>query len=58
MCAVPVDGLHKDDVTREQLVRVQRLLKQRIPTGEHFLSCATLESLPRPSYESMHLTAA
>lgn len=34
MCAVPVDGLHKDDVTREQLVRIQRLLKQRIPTGE------------------------
>lgn len=33
MCAVPVDGLHKDDVTREQLVRIQRLLKQRIPTG-------------------------
>ena len=34
MCAVPVNGLHKDDVTREQLVRIQRLLKQRIPTGE------------------------
>ena len=33
MCAVPVDGLHKDDVTHEQLVKIQGLLKRRIPTG-------------------------
>ena len=34
MCAVPIDGLHMDDVTRPQLLQIQRLLKQRIPTGE------------------------
>lgn len=33
MCAVPVDGLHKDDVTHEQLVKIQGLLKRRIPSG-------------------------
>lgn len=36
MCAVPVDGLHKDDVTHEQLVKIQGLLKRRIPTGITF----------------------
>lgn len=33
MCAVPVDGLHKEDVSHEQLVKIQQLLKRRIPTG-------------------------
>lgn len=43
MCAVPVDGLHKDDVTHEQLVKIQGLLKRRIPTGT--ASCL-LPSIP------------
>ena len=33
MCAVPVDGLHKDDVSMEQLLQLQSLIKRRIPTG-------------------------
>ena len=33
MCAVPVDGLHKEDMTHEQLLKIQSLLKRRIPTG-------------------------
>ena len=33
MCAVPVDGLHKDDVSIEQLLQLQSLIKRRIPTG-------------------------
>lgn len=33
MCAVPVDGLHKDDVSMEQLLKLQSLIKRRIPTG-------------------------
>ena len=33
VCAVPVDGLHKEDMTHEQLLRIQSLLKRRIPTG-------------------------
>lgn len=41
MCAVPVDGLHKDDVTHEQLVKIQGLLKRRIPTGRFFRSHTT-----------------
>ena len=32
MCAVPVDGLHKDDVSMEQLLKLQSLIKRRIPT--------------------------
>lgn len=37
MCAVPVDGLHKDDLSHEQLVKIQGLLKRRIPTGMYTL---------------------
>ena len=33
MCAVPVDGLHRDDVSMEQLLKLQSLIKRRIPTG-------------------------
>mmetsp|Transcript_496 Transcript_496/g.1474 ORF Transcript_496/g.1474 Transcript_496/m.1474 type:complete len:344 (+) Transcript_496:155-1186(+) len=33
MCAVPVDGLHKDDLSLEQKVKIQGLVKRRIPTG-------------------------
>lgn len=39
MCAVPVDGLHKEDMTHEQLLKIQALLKRRIPTGKHDCSC-------------------
>ena len=44
MCAVPVDGLHKDDVTHEQLVKIQGLLKRRIPTGT--TSCLHPQTTP------------
>lgn len=40
MCAVPVDGLHKEDMTHEQLLKIQALLKRRIPTGQVTL-CAS-----------------
>lgn len=41
MCAVPVDGLHKEDMTHEQLLKIQALLKRRIPTGKHDRSFTT-----------------
>jgi tRNA-splicing ligase RtcB len=33
MCAIPIHGLFKDDLSREQLESIQRKIKQRIPTG-------------------------
>ena len=33
MCAVPLKGLHKDDVSLEQLQALQKLIKKRIPVG-------------------------
>ena len=42
MCAVPVDGLHKEDMTHKQLLKIQALLKRRIPTGKHDCSIITL----------------
>eukprot|EP01026_Neomeris_dumetosa_P048294 TRINITY_DN4176_c0_g2_i1.p1 TRINITY_DN4176_c0_g2~~TRINITY_DN4176_c0_g2_i1.p1 ORF type:complete len:457 (-),score=60.61 TRINITY_DN4176_c0_g2_i1:348-1718(-) len=33
MCAVPLNGLFKDDVNLDQLKKMQKLIKQRIPTG-------------------------
>lgn len=33
MAAIPIDGLYKDDLTQQNLVNIQRALKQRIPTG-------------------------
>lgn len=33
MCAVPIEGLHKEDLSHDQLVRIQTLIKERIPTG-------------------------
>ena len=33
MCAVPLKGLHKDDVSLEQLQALQTLIKKRIPVG-------------------------
>ena len=43
MCAVPVDGLHKEDLTHEQLVNIQGLLKRRIPTGMPPHSCCIIQ---------------
>ena len=33
MCAVPFNDLHKDDLKLKDLQRIQRLVKERIPTG-------------------------
>ena len=33
MCAVPLKGLQKDDLSLEQLQALQKLIKKRIPTG-------------------------
>lgn len=33
MCAVPIEGLFKDDLSPQDLRRIQRLLKDRIPTS-------------------------
>ena len=33
MCAVPLVGLQKDDLSLEQLQTLQKLIKKRIPTG-------------------------
>lgn len=33
MAAIPIDGLYKDNLSEEQKVRIQQLLKERIPTG-------------------------
>ncbi|KAK9807265.1 hypothetical protein WJX73_005302 [Symbiochloris irregularis] len=35
MCAVPVDGLFKDQIERKSLVQIQNLIKKYIPTGRH-----------------------
>ena len=34
MCAVPIEGLHKDELTLGQLLKIQKLIKRRIPTGK------------------------
>lgn len=34
MCAVPFNGLNKDDIIHKQLVKIQQLIKERIPTGK------------------------
>eukprot|EP00192_Tetraselmis_astigmatica_P005008 CAMPEP_0117648314 /NCGR_PEP_ID=MMETSP0804-20121206/330_1 /TAXON_ID=1074897 /ORGANISM="Tetraselmis astigmatica, Strain CCMP880" /LENGTH=434 /DNA_ID=CAMNT_0005453891 /DNA_START=273 /DNA_END=1578 /DNA_ORIENTATION=- len=38
MCAVPLSGLHRDDLSEKQLLKIQEGIKQRIPTGfnEHW----------------------
>lgn len=33
MCAVPFNDLHKDDLKLRDLQKIQRLVKERIPTG-------------------------
>ena len=33
MCAVPVDGLYKQDLSEEKLRKLQALIKERIPTS-------------------------
>ena len=33
MCAVPIEGLYKDDLSDEDLHRLQSLIKARIPTS-------------------------
>ena len=33
MCAVPFRDLHKDDLRLRDLHKIQRLIKERIPTG-------------------------
>lgn len=33
VCAVLVKDLHRDDVSREQLVQMQQMIKQRVPVG-------------------------
>ena len=33
MCAVPFHDLHKDDLKLKDLQKIQRLVKERIPTG-------------------------
>ena len=33
MCAVPFNDLHKDDLRLRDLKKIQRLIKERIPTG-------------------------
>ena len=33
MCAVPVDGLFKQDLSEEKMRRLQALIKERIPTS-------------------------
>ena len=40
MCAVPLKGLQKDDLSLEQLQMLQKLIKRRIPTGAD--RCSTL----------------
>eukprot|EP01025_Chloroclados_australasicus_P004522 TRINITY_DN1112_c0_g1_i1.p2 TRINITY_DN1112_c0_g1~~TRINITY_DN1112_c0_g1_i1.p2 ORF type:complete len:330 (-),score=37.71 TRINITY_DN1112_c0_g1_i1:411-1400(-) len=54
MCAVPLKGLHKDDVTMDQLKKMQKLIKSRIPTGfnQHKKPLAgTLETLDTISHK-------
>lgn len=34
MCAVPIDGLFKDQIERRSLIEIQNLIKNSIPTGE------------------------
>lgn len=33
MCAVPIKGLHKDDLTLTQMKKIQQEIKRRIPVG-------------------------
>lgn len=33
MCAVPFDGIDKDQLSKNQLRNIQSLIKQRIPKG-------------------------
>ena len=33
MCAVPIEGLYKDDLSEEDLRKMQSLIKARIPTS-------------------------
>ena len=33
MCAVPIEGLHKDDLSDEDLRKLQAAIKDRIPTS-------------------------
>ena len=33
MCAVPFNGLYKDDLDQPKLVKIQQMIKQRIPVG-------------------------
>ena len=33
MCAVPFNDLHKNDLKLKDLQKIQRLVKERIPTG-------------------------
>ena len=43
MCAVPLVGLQKDDLSLQQLQTLQKLIKKRIPTGEqHYSATATV----------------
>jgi hypothetical protein len=35
MCAVPIKGLHKSQLTQKQLYQMQGLIKDHIPTGDN-----------------------
>ena len=50
MCAVPLKGLHRDDVSLEQLQALQKLIKKRIPVGAPGRSAA--RSLFKPALRS------
>ena len=34
MCAVPFNDLHKDDLKLKDLQKIQKMVKERIPTGD------------------------
>ena len=40
MCAVPFNGLHKDDLKLKDLQKIQKMVKESIPTGDALINSA------------------
>lgn len=40
MCAVPFNDLHKDDLKLKDLQKIQKMVKERIPTGDALVKSA------------------
>jgi hypothetical protein len=54
MCAVPFNGLHKDDLKLKDLQKIQKMVKERIPTGDALVNSACKRAaLKRGSVDSI-----